>query len=330
MHQKPIIKSRQNICKPLTIVTKLKKSNKKSSQNNILVAFLLNFVFVLIEAIGGFLTNSVAILSDAIHDFGDCVAIGTAFFLEKKSNKKANLKYSYGYKRYSVISALLSSAILLVGGAVVIYTSILRIITPKPINGLGMLIIASVGVVINGIAVLKTAKGHNINEKAISLHLLEDVLGWIIVLIGSLFVFLFNITIIDPILSIIVTMFIIFNVVKHIIEIIGILTEKTPKHFDTAKFKAEVMQVENVYDVHHIHVWSLSDETSLATLHVTVTQQTQLSDFHKIKQQIDKISKQFKICHTTIQLDTIDEHCHDHCTVVEKKDDVHCHAHHHH
>lgn len=330
MQQKPIIKSRQNICKPLTIVTKLKKSTKKSSQNNILIAFLLNFVFVLIEAIGGFFTNSVAILSDAIHDFGDCVAIGTAFFLEKKSNKKANLKYSYGYKRYSIISALLSSSILLVGGAVVIYTSILRIITPKPINGLGMLIIASVGVVINGFAVLRTAKSHNINEKAISLHLLEDVLGWVIVLIGSLFVFLFNITIIDPILSIVVTIFIIFNVVKHIIEIIGILTEKTPKNFDTIKFKAEVLQVENVYDVHHIHVWSLNGETALATLHVTVTQQTQLSDFHKIKQSITQISKKFKIDHITIQLDTIDEHCHDHCSAVKKKDDVHCHAHHHH
>ena len=330
MQQKPIIKSKQTISKPLIIVKKLKKINKNHSQNNILVAFLLNFVFVVIEALGGFLTNSVAILSDAIHDFGDCVAIGTAFFLEKKSNKKANLKYSYGYKRYSIISALLSSAILLVGGAIVVYTSIQRIITPKPINGLGMLIIAGIGVLINGFAVIKTAKSHNINEKAISLHLLEDVLGWIVVLIGSVFVFLFDIAIIDPILSIIVTIFVVYNVIKHLVEIVGILTEKTPRNFDTQKFKSEIMQIQQVYDVHHIHVWSLDGETNLATLHVTITPDSNLQDFHSIKKEITQISKQFNIGHVTIQLDTIDEHCHDHCNATEKKDDAHCHVHHHH
>ena len=330
MQHKPIIKSNQNICKPLTIVQKLKKNDKKKPQNNIFVAFLLNFVFVIIEAVGGFLTNSIAILSDAIHDFGDCVAIGTAYVLERKSNKKANQKYSYGYKRYSIISALLSSAILLVGGAVVVYTSILRIINPKSIDGLGMLIIASVGVIINGFAVLRTAKSHNINEKAISLHLLEDVLGWVVVLIGSIFVFLFDIAIIDPILSIIVTIFVVYNVIKHLVEIVGILTEKTPKNFDTAKFKADIMQIEYVYDVHHIHVWSLDGETSLATLHVTIKPNVELQNFHEIKRKIYHIGKNYNIGHLTIQLDTIDEHCHDHCNATQKKDDAHCHVHHHH
>ena len=154
------------------------------TEKNILGAFILNVTFSVLEFIGGALTNSVAIISDSIHDMGDAISIGLSYFLEKKSKKKPDKKYTYGYIRYSILGGLITTVILIIGSSLVIYNSIIRIFNPVEINYNGMIIFAIFGVVINFMAAYLTREGDSINQKSVNLHMLEDVLGWIVVLIG--------------------------------------------------------------------------------------------------------------------------------------------------
>ena len=296
------------------------------SSKNIFTAFILNFIFVVIELVGGILTNSIAILSDSIHDAGDCFSIGIAYILEKKANKKTDSKYTYGYKRYSVISALITSCILLAGSGLVVYNSILRILNPSNINGLGMFIIAIFGVLINGIAVIKTAKSKNINEKAINLHMLEDVLGWAVVLIGSIFVWLFEFFILDAILSVLVSIYVIVHAIIHISSVFSIILEKSPKDFTLKQFEFDLEQIENVKSVHHIHIWTLDGESLLATVHI-VSKNNQSEIICKIKRLVKDVAKNYNINHITIQIDYEGENCED-CE-IDYLQDKHCRGHSH-
>jgi cobalt-zinc-cadmium efflux system protein len=155
------------------------------TEKNILIAFVLNFAFSIFEFVGGIFTGSVAIISDAIHDIGDAASIGISYFLEKKSKQQPDAEYTYGYARYSVLGSLITTLILLVGSAVVIYNAIGRIIAPTEINYGGMILFAVVGVCVNFGAAFLTRDGHSLNQKAVNLHMLEDVLGWVVVLVGA-------------------------------------------------------------------------------------------------------------------------------------------------
>lgn len=283
------------------------KAKAANAEENILIAFFLNFAFIIIEVIGGLLTNSIAILSDAIHDFGDCTAIGFAYAMEKLSSKNADDFYTYGYKRFSLLSALVTSLILVVGGAVVVYSSIKRLFSPQEVSGLGMLIIAVIGVVVNGLAVLKTSHGHKLNEKVISLHMLEDVLGWAVVLVGSIFIWLFGLHIVDPILSIGISFFILIQALRNMRRAFQTLLERAPVHFDMAAYKGELLKIQNVSDVHHVHVWELDDENLLATLHVVVPDNLMTDDIKRLKQSIKEESAKYNIGHLTIQVDFASE-----------------------
>ena len=155
------------------------------TEKNIFIAFILNLIFSVIEIVGGVITGSIAIISDAIHDFGDATSIGASFFLEKKSKLQPDETYTYGYARFSVLGGVITSFILLIGSGLVIYNAVMRIINPIIINYDGMIILAVVGVVINSLATYFTHGGHSINQKAVNLHMLEDVLGWIVILVGA-------------------------------------------------------------------------------------------------------------------------------------------------
>ena len=156
------------------------------TEKNILIAFLLNLLFSIIEMIGGIFTNSIAIISDSIHDFGDALTIGISYFLERKSKKKPDELHTYGYIRYSVLGSIITTAILLSGSIFVIYNAIIRLINPVDIKYNGMIILAIIGVVTNSIASYVTKEGDSLNQKSVNLHMLEDVLGWVIVLIGAI------------------------------------------------------------------------------------------------------------------------------------------------
>ena len=292
------------------------------TEKNIFFAFILNLAFSVFEFIGGVFTGSVAIISDAIHDIGDATSIGVAFFLEKKSKKQPDKKYTYGYARYSVIGSVLTTLILLFGSAMVIYNAVLRIISPTEINYNGMIIFAIVGVCVNLGAALLTRDGDSLNQKAVNLHMLEDVLGWVVVLVGAIVMRFTDFYIIDPLMSIGVAIFILINALKNLKEILDLFLEKTPRDISIDEIAEHICEVEGVLSVHHIHVWSMDGHNNYATMHVVVK-----GDTHTIKHNIRGELKEHGIGHATLEIETEDEHCHEeHCHV----DVVSSAGHHHH
>ena len=205
---------------------------KIKTEKNILIAFLLNITFSIFELFGGILTNSVAILSDSVHDLGDAISIGISYFMEKKSKKHADNKYTYGYGRYSVLGGTITTTILLVGSILVIAGAIKRLINPVEVNYRGMIVFAIVGVILNFIAAYVTREGESINQKSVNLHMLEDTLGWVVVLIGAIIMNFTNIKIIDPIMSIGVAIFILIHSIKNFKKVLDLFLEKTPENIN--------------------------------------------------------------------------------------------------
>ena len=293
-------------------------------EKNILIAFILNFCFSIFEFIGGLITNSVAILSDSIHDIGDSLSIGLSYFLEKKSKKKPDEKYTYGYIRYSVIGSLITIIILIIGSVFVIYNAVIRIMNPVSINYNGMIIFAVIGVIINFLAAYFTKEGDSLNQKSVNLHMIEDVLGWIVVLIGAIIMKFTNITIIDSILSIFVSIYILKNSIVGFKKILDLFLEKIPNNISINELKKHILEIKGVNDVHHIRVWSIDGYNNYATMHVVVEKYNK-----DVKSIIKEELHEFGICHTTIELETIDEKCdHEECEIV--KSDLNHHHHHHH
>lgn len=292
-------------------------------RKNILVAFCLNLAFSVFELVGGILTGSVAILSDSLHDLGDALSIGCAVILEKKSTKSPDSTHTYGYLRYSVLGSVITTVFLLVGSCLIIINSIKRILNPIEVNYNGMIIFAVIGAIVNLIAASVTHSGDSLNEKAVNLHMLEDVLGWIVVLIGAVVMKFTDISLLDPLLSIGVAVFILINAVKNLGEVLDIFLEKTPHNIRVDEIKNELMQIEGVLDAHHIHISSIDGTQNIATLHIVTN-----GDFKDIKHKVKHKMEHFGIGHTTVELETEDEHCHD--TVCSPKSVHHHHHHHHH
>ena len=294
----------------------------KKTEKNILIAFILNIAFSIFEFIGGLFTSSVAILSDSLHDMGDAISIGISFFLEKKSKKKADKKYTYGYIRYSVLGGVITTSILLVGSTLVIIGAIKRIINPVDINYHGMIIFAILGVILNLIAAIITKDGDSINQKSVNLHMLEDVLGWIVVLIGSIIMNFTDITYIDSIMSIGVALFILYNAIKNLKKIVDIFLEKTPDDIDIDEVKKHLMEIKGVDDIHHIHVWSIDGINNYATMHIV----SKSKNISKIKSDIREELEEHNICHAI--LETEEDICDDKECHVEFKEASHHHHHH--
>ena len=294
------------------------------TEKNIFIAFILNLLFSVFEFIGGTLTNSVAIISDSIHDIGDALSIGISYFLEKKSKKKPDEKYTYGYARYSVLGGVITTTILLVGSILVIINSVNRLFNPVDINYNGMIILAFIGVIINFVAAYFTKEGDSINQKAVNLHMLEDVLGWAIVLIGAIIMNFTDIKIIDPIMSIGVALFILVNSLKNLQKILDLFLVKTPNDIDISKLRQNLINIEGIEDIHHIHVWSIDGYNNYATMHIV----TKNENVKMIKNKIREELKKSNICHAI--LETEDEACDEkECNVDFNSDHEHHHHHHH-
>ncbi|MBO4292896.1 MAG: cation transporter [Clostridia bacterium] len=295
------------------------------TQKNILIAFILNLSFSIFEFFGGFFTNSVAILSDSIHDLGDALSIGISYFLERKSKKKADKKYTYGYIRYSVLGGVITTTILLIGSILVIIGAVERIINPVDVNYNGMIIFAVVGVALNFLAAYVTREGDSINQKSVNLHMLEDVLGWVVVLIGAIIMNFTDIKIIDPIMSIGVAIFILFSSLRNLKKVLDIFLEKTPNDVDIDELKEHLLKIKDVEDIHHIHVWSIDGFNNYATMHIV----TKSQDVKNVKKEIREELTEHNICHAI--LETEDEVCEDvECNVEFHNEGHHHHQHHQH
>lgn len=294
------------------------------TEKNILIAFILNLSFSVFEIIGGFFTGSVAIISDAIHDLGDAASIGISYFLEKKSKKQPDNTYTYGYTRYSVLGSVITTVILLVGSILVIINAIKRLINPIPINYNGMIIFAVVGASINFIAAYFTKDGDSLNQKAVNLHMLEDVLGWIVVLIGAIIMRFTDISIIDSLMSMGVAIFILINASKNLKEVLDLFLEKIPNDISIDEIKNHICQIDGVIDAHHIHVWSMDGHHNYATMHIVADENS-----HTIKDKIREELKEHGIGHATLEIESKDEHCHEeHCHIEHNNSSAHHHHHH--
>ena len=303
---------------------------KKNSQSNIFFAFMLNLIFTIVEIVGGIFTNSVAILSDAVHDFGDSLSIGMGWFLEKKANKERNDKFTFGYIRMRVLSAFITCAVLLIGSTFIIYESINRLINPEPINSMWIFIISIFGILFNGLAVLKTRRSDNINEKSINLHILEDVLGWIVVFIGSIFLWLFNITWLDSVMSILISTFVLYHAIKNMVEVFNIFMEKAPNGVEVLKLKEHLLKNELIKNVHHIHVWTLDGQIVMATCHIVLSDLAKEEDLIQAKNFVKEESKEFEIDEIVVEFEFEKELCQEENCDLYKKANTAANTHHHH
>ena len=267
------------------------------TDNNILIAFILNLSFSAFELFGGLFTKSVAILSDSLHDFGDAISIGLSYFLEKKSRADADDSHTYGYRRYSVLGGLITTLILMVGSVIMIREAVERIFAPVSVNARGMILFAVIGAALNLIAAFVTREGDSINQKAVNLHMLEDVLGWIVVLVGAVLMRFTDFSILDPLMSIGVAAFIFCGALKNLKQIIEIFLENTPTDVDISRLKAQLSGIAGVEDVHHLHIRSMDGYHHYATLHVVTKAENQ----PKLKAALREALAEHHIIHAVIE-----------------------------
>ncbi len=292
------------------------------TQKNIFIAFILNLTFSVFEFFGGIFTGSVAIISDAVHDLGDAASIGASYVLEKKSRRQPDGEYTYGYARYSVVGGVITTLILLFGSVMVIVNAVGRIISPVEINYNGMIVFAVIGALVNFAAALVTREGDSINQKAVNLHMLEDVLGWLVVLIGAVVMRFTDFRVIDPVLSISVAVFILVNAGQNLKEVLDVFLEKIPHGISIDEVKEHILELDGVLDVHHIHLWSMDGQSNYATMHIVTN-----GEPHEVKEAVREELAEHGIGHATLELESEGEHCHEeHCHIEEK---IHF-GHHHH
>ncbi len=276
---------------------------------NIKVAFFLNLAFTLLEIFGGLYTNSIAILSDALHDLGDSLSLGLAWYLEGVAARDSDRSYTYGYARFSVLGAFINSVVLIVGAIFVLQNAIPRLINPQTSDASGMIVFSLIGIAVNGLAALRLNKGATLNERVVALHLLEDVLGWVAILIGSIVMLFADLPILDPILSIAIMAYVLSNVFRNLSKSLRIFLQGTPKKFNPVKIEEILSKIPGVKEIHDLHLWTLDGQMNVATLHVVVHDIDSLQDTEVVKEKDREVLAEMDIEHATIEIEDEDSDC---------------------
>ena len=288
-----------------------------SSVKNIKLVFFLNLGFTLVEFVGGFLTNSTAILADAVHDLGDSFALGQAWYFGSLAQRKGDNRYTYGFKRFATLGALISTFVLLLSSFYVLSEAVPRIIEPEHSNAQGMIVLAVIGIAVNGYAMLKLAGESDINARTVGLHLLEDVLGWVAILIVAVILLFKDIPVLDPILAVLITLYILSNVVKNVRAILPIFLQAAPDKIDVNIISARIVEIEHVQNVHHVHIWSLDDQHQVFSVHIVVDTSLDAQQYADIKLKVKELVEELGFSHSTVEIELPDESCriseHEHC-----------------
>lgn len=269
-------------------------------------ALLLNFSFTIIEIIGGLLTNSVAILSDALHDFGDTISLLISYWLEKFSRKKPTKTFTYGYKRFSLVAAVINSLVLLLGSFLILSQAVPRLLQPEHTNAQGMFFLSLIGILFNGLAFFKLKGGENMNERTVSWHFLEDVLGWVSIFIISIIMMWKDIHLLDPILSILFTLYILGGVVKNLKQTLMLFLQASP--LNIAEIENQLIQIKNVIAAHDTHAWSQDGEHHVISTHIIVNKRLSPQQLMQAKCGAKKILERPHI-HSTIEVEIEGEEC---------------------
>lgn len=273
----------------------------KKAGENLAFVFFMNLTFNIIVIIGALLTNSMAILSDFIHDLSDTISIAVAWFLERVSQRESSDNYSYGYQRFSILGAVITSVFVIFMAFVILSEAIPRLFAPEGVDAGGMMIISIIGLLFKSLSVYRLHKGETFNEKAIFFHQLGDIFEWVAILILSVvLMFWKGASYLDPFVSIGIAIWLIFNLGRNLIKSLQVLLQKTPDHFDVEEFKTSINAIEGVDAIDDFHVWSLDGIDSVLTLKVSISD---WESQEEIKKEIYAIASKYHIVDVTIEFE---------------------------
>ena len=296
-------------CLDLTKNSNMPHDHHHHSGRNLTIAFFLNLGFTVLEVIGGLLTNSVAILSDALHDLGDSFSLGLSWYLDRKSKEGANEQYTFGYYRFSLLGAMVNSLVLIGGSVYIIYEAVGRILEPQHSNAQGMVLFAIIGVAVNGYAAWKLSSGETMNERVVSWHLIEDVLGWVAVLVVSVVLLFKDIHYLDPALSLAITLYILYNVIQRLKDTLHLFLQGAPEGVRLRDIEQKLLDAPHVASLHHTHLWSLEGEHHVFTTHVVLKNIQTFGQIVEAKRQMKAILKKYPFSHYTIETELDEESC---------------------
>ena len=277
------------------------------SSDNLKVAFFLNFGFTILEIIGGFWTNSIAILTDAVHDLGDSISLALAWYFDKLSHRERTPRHTFGYRRFRLLGGLITGVMLLLGLGFVLFHAVGRLTNPQEVRAPGMLALAVLGVLFNGAAVLRVKSGTSLTEKLVSWHLIEDTLGWVAVLIGAGIMMIWDVPIVDPILSIGISLIVLWNVGRNLKKVFSVMLQAAPDSFDAEAFEADVLAIDGIESVHHIHCWSIDGESHVLSAHLVMDDTA--ADSGEIKERVRDLLDPNDFEHVTLETEHPGEPC---------------------
>ncbi|EIV99278.1 cation diffusion facilitator family transporter [Thermoanaerobacter siderophilus] len=276
------------------------------SKKNLVIAMILNFVITIGEIIGGILSGSLSLISDALHNFSDGISISVSYIAIKISKKENNEKMTFGYKRAEILAALFNSVVLVVISLYLFKEAYVKFFKPEPIDGVLMIVVAIIGLVANTLSMflLRENAQKNLNIKSTYIHLLSDALSSLGVVIGGIFIYAYNIYWIDPLLTVLIGAYIIKESFEIIDETIGILMQKTPENINLDIIKKEIEKLPDVKNIHHVHVWQTNDKDIHFECHVNTKDDIKLSQAKLLMDQIETIlDETFGIHHVTLQME---------------------------
>lgn len=285
------------------------RHDASGSVGNIRVAFFLNLGFTLVEIAGGFLTNSLAILSDAVHDLGDSLTLGLSWYLERRSSQRGSDRFSYGLGRLSLLAALLSSVVLIAGSLFILAEAVPRLIHPVHSDSGGMILIALIGITVNGVAALRVRRGRSMNEQIVSWHFVEDVLGWVAVLIAGVIIHFRDIHLLDPALSILIVVYVLSNVIRNLKKTLSMFLQGVPDNISVERVQAALTKLPNVREAHDTHVWTLDGVSHVFTTHLVTDEGTSKVDEERIKSAARRLLLDHGIVHSTIEVEHRGQEC---------------------
>jgi len=277
--------------------------------NNIGLVFGLNLGFAVFEMVGGLWINSVAVMSDAWHDFGDSLSLGAAWYFKRLSLRREDKRFTYGYQRYALLGAIITMIVLIVGAAVVLIQAVPRLRHPVAPDANGMLLFAIIGIIINGFAIYRLRASHSLTEKALTWHMLEDVLGWGAILIVSIVLHFTDWYFLDPLLSVLIMFFILYNVIGNFRKTMAVFLQSAPENVDNREIVSSLSQLEKVRSAHHTHIWSLDGEHHVLTTHIVVAPDTTRLEIQKIKNSIRNLTSKYHCEHVTVEIEYEGDDC---------------------
>jgi len=293
---------RDNTSKDNNYTTIIPKENKKMTTNRaVWLAFFLNLSFTIVEFIAGGVFGSSTVLADSVHDLGDAIAIGLSAYLETISNREEDSHYTLGYKRFSLLGALITAVILMTGSVFVILENITKLFNPQPVNDEGILWLGIIAVTINVLASLMVRKGKTKNESILSLHFLEDTLGWVAVILMAIILRFTDWYILDPLLSLVISFFILSKAIPRFWSTLKIFLDAVPEGVDIEQVKSDLEQLDHVASVNQLNLWTMDGLEKNAIVHVCLEH---VKHMDVCKESIRDLLKERGFQNVTIEVDS--------------------------